>query len=106
MPSSPRLAAPFHRSATNSGASNRYMFTASPETTSFASYLSNLVAPCDSFYLQGYSGWALRLARVLFSVFGVAEDVRRLCEADTIAEQDKIWQTRVRPVLLNPVASC
>ncbi len=79
------------------------MFTASPETMSFASYLSNLVAPCDSFYLRGYSGWALRLARVLFSVFGVAEDVRRLCEAETIAEQDEIWQTRVRPVLLNPV---
>lgn len=26
-----------------------------------------------------------------------------MCEADTLVEQDTIWRTRIRPVLLNPV---
>ncbi|KAH8119073.1 hypothetical protein DFH11DRAFT_1780569, partial [Phellopilus nigrolimitatus] len=57
----------------------------------------------DSFYLSGYSGWALRLARWIFRVSGVAGDARALCEASSIREQERIWHERVRPVLLNPL---
>lgn len=73
----------------------------SPSPSSPPSLLSNAIGPCDSFYLRGYSGWALRLARLLFSLFGVSADVQRLCNADTLAEQQRIWDERVRPVLLN-----
>ena len=55
------------------------------------------------FYLRGYSGWALRLARLLFRTFGVAEHAKALCEAPTISEQERIWREKIRPVLLNPV---
>src|ERR1700726_1783756 len=36
-------------------------------------------SPSSSFYLRGYSGWALRIARVVFALAGVSEDVARLC---------------------------
>ena len=68
---------------------NSYMFTSrSPEST---------------FYLRGYSGWALRLAKLIFRLTGVTEDIGQLCEAPTIAEQERIWNERIRPVLLNPI---
>ncbi|GLB37140.1 putative protein of unknown function (DUF3419) [Lyophyllum shimeji] len=57
----------------------------------------------SAFYLRGYSGWALRLARVVFSIAGVTKYVEQLCDSDTLEEQEKIWQTKLRPVLLNPV---
>ena len=57
----------------------------------------------SSFYLRGYSGWALRLAGIIFSLAGVSRDVEALCNADTIPEQERIWFEKLRPVLLNPV---
>jgi betaine lipid synthase len=57
----------------------------------------------SAFYLRGYSGWALRLARLIFSLAGVSADVEALCNADTLREQQKIWEGKLRPVLLNPV---
>lgn len=57
----------------------------------------------SAFYLRGYSGWALRLARLIFSLAGVTADVEALCNSDTLAEQQKIWEGKLRPVLLNPV---
>ncbi|KAF9220624.1 hypothetical protein BS17DRAFT_759265 [Gyrodon lividus] len=57
----------------------------------------------NDFYLNGYSGWALRLARVIFAIAGVSKDAEALCGATTIAEQEKIWRERLKPVLLNPV---
>ncbi|KAE9411149.1 S-adenosyl-L-methionine-dependent methyltransferase [Gymnopus androsaceus JB14] len=53
--------------------------------------------PSKPFYLHGYSGWALRLARVL------RKDVERLCECETLDEQVQIWQQKLRPLLLNPI---
>lgn len=44
-----------------------------------------------SFYMRGYSGVALRAARVLFRLVGVADEVRLLCEAETLGEQKRIW---------------
>lgn len=57
----------------------------------------------SGFYLRGYSGWALRLARFVFSVAGVSQDVERLCDCDTLEEQEHIWKEKLRPVLLNPL---
>ena len=61
--------------------------------------------PSTTFYLRGYSGWALRLARIIFKLSGVSEDVQRVCEASTIKEQEKIWHEKIRPVLLNPLVT-
>ncbi|KAF5370776.1 hypothetical protein D9758_001842 [Tetrapyrgos nigripes] len=57
----------------------------------------------SSFYLHGYSGWALRLAQFVFGLAGVTQDVEHLCSCNTLKEQTEIWKTKIRPVLLNPV---
>jgi betaine lipid synthase len=56
-----------------------------------------------AFYLGGYSGWALRLAQVIFAIAGVSKDAEALCNATTIAEQETIWREKLKPVLLNPI---
>jgi betaine lipid synthase len=56
-----------------------------------------------SFYHRGYSGWALRLAQFLFRLAGVSEDVKTMCQADSLEEQATIWKEKLQPVLLNPV---
>jgi betaine lipid synthase len=50
----------------------------------------------DSFYRRGYSGWAIRIAHWLFRFAGLSDDVKRLCEAHTIEEQDQIWKRSLR----------
>ncbi|KZT58301.1 hypothetical protein CALCODRAFT_432835 [Calocera cornea HHB12733] len=55
----------------------------------------------SSFYRRGYSGWALRLAKWVFSFAGVSDFVDQICECDTVEEQDKIWREKIRPVILN-----
>ncbi|TFK44649.1 hypothetical protein BDQ12DRAFT_593303 [Crucibulum laeve] len=57
----------------------------------------------SSFYMHGYSGWALRLAKLIFSLAGVSDHVIAMCNADTLEEQAKIWREMLRPVLLNPL---
>lgn len=57
----------------------------------------------SSFYLSGYSGWALSLAQWLFRISGVSSDVKDLCTASSIQEQERLWNEKIRPVLLNPV---
>lgn len=54
-----------------------------------------------NFYFRGYSGWALRLAQIAFFIAGVRGDVKRLCKATSTAEQERIWQKKIRPVFLN-----
>lgn len=56
-----------------------------------------------NFYFRGYSGWALRLAQIAFFIAGVRGDVKRLCKATSTAEQERIWQKKIRPVFLNKV---
>ncbi|ORX37775.1 hypothetical protein BD324DRAFT_641879 [Kockovaella imperatae] len=56
-----------------------------------------------NFYFRGYSGWALRLAQVAFFLAGVSKDVKQLCRASSTAEQKRIWDSRLRPVLFNRV---
>ncbi|CAD6983485.1 unnamed protein product [Tilletia controversa] len=53
------------------------------------------------FYFRGYSGHALRLAKFAFNIAGVRKDVERMCKADTVEEQQKIWDTRLRGTLIN-----
>ncbi|KAF7321357.1 hypothetical protein MKEN_00655900 [Mycena kentingensis (nom. inval.)] len=63
----------------------------------------NSKAFASSFYLRGYSGWALRFAACIFRLSGVTRDVEALCTADTLERQQEIWTAKIRPVLLNPV---
>jgi betaine lipid synthase len=56
-----------------------------------------------NFYFRGYSGWALRLAHTAFFLAGVRKDVKKLCQAATVAEQDRIWTKKLRPILLNKI---
>ncbi|KAK4048434.1 hypothetical protein OIV83_004780 [Microbotryomycetes sp. JL201] len=55
----------------------------------------------SAFYLRGYSGWALRLAKYAFFVGGIRKDVRAFCAAKTQEEQAEIWHSKLRPVLLS-----
>ncbi|KAJ9102622.1 hypothetical protein QFC19_004731 [Naganishia cerealis] len=57
----------------------------------------------SNFFLRGYSGWAIRLARVAFALAGVSKDVKKMISCNTTAEQDAIWKKKLRPILLNPV---
>ncbi|ORY34834.1 hypothetical protein BCR39DRAFT_476586 [Naematelia encephala] len=57
----------------------------------------------SNFYFRGYSGWALRLAKIAFFLAGVSGDVKRLCQAPTTAEQQRIWEKKLRPILLNKI---
>lgn len=57
----------------------------------------------SSFYLEGYSGWAISLAQTIFWLAGVTGHVRQMCECNTTDEQAQIWREKIRPVLLNPV---
>ncbi|KAJ3797189.1 hypothetical protein GGU11DRAFT_684206 [Lentinula aff. detonsa] len=65
--------------------------------------LDAFITPSKPFYLHGYSGWALRLARLIFRMAGVEKDVERLCDSETLDEQVQIWQQKLRPVILNPI---
>jgi len=56
-----------------------------------------------SFYTNGYSGLALRLAQVIFTLAGVSKDAEAICNASTTEEQGKIWKEKLMPVLLNPL---
>lgn len=52
-------------------------------------------------YFTGGSRHALKLIAWLGSLLGVRNDMRRLCEVSTLAEQREIWTKRVRKVLLS-----
>ncbi|KAJ7684396.1 hypothetical protein DFH06DRAFT_1155529 [Mycena polygramma] len=56
----------------------------------------------SSFYLNGQTGQVLSVMRFIFSLAGVSRDVIALCDSDTLVEQEFIWRTKLRPVLLNP----
>lgn len=52
-------------------------------------------------YFTGGSRHALQLVAWLGSLLGVRNDMRKLCEVQTLAEQREIWTKRVRRVLLS-----
>ncbi|GAA97150.1 uncharacterized protein L969DRAFT_92001 [Mixia osmundae IAM 14324] len=54
----------------------------------------------QSLYMQGYAGHALRLGKYAFKLRGLSGSVERFCNADTLAGQRDIWETKLRPALL------
>lgn len=56
-----------------------------------------------NFHFRGYSGHALRLAKVAFKVIGVSNDVDKMVNAPSTQEQAQLWSKRVRWALLNPI---
>jgi betaine lipid synthase len=52
-------------------------------------------------YYSGGSRHALNLARWLFRLFGLTNEVKRMCSAPTLAEQKEIWEKSIRGVLLS-----
>ncbi|CEL01400.1 hypothetical protein BJX68DRAFT_263098 [Aspergillus pseudodeflectus] len=51
-------------------------------------------------YETGGSRHAIKMVRYLFKVFGLEGQVKKLCEAQTLAEQRKVWP-RIRSVLMS-----
>lgn len=51
-------------------------------------------------YETGGSRHAIRMVRYLAKMFGLEGEIRKMCEAQTLAEQRKIWP-RVRKILLS-----
>ncbi|ORY85942.1 hypothetical protein BCR35DRAFT_302535 [Leucosporidium creatinivorum] len=75
----------------------------SPFLTSHAYqfWRKNDQAFASCFYLRGYSGWALRLAKFAIAFGGISKEVKAFCKAPTLAEQTAIWEKKLRPVLLS-----
>ncbi|KAG9312680.1 hypothetical protein JVU11DRAFT_7097 [Chiua virens] len=63
----------------------------------------NDTAFANAFYMNGYSGLAIRLAQIVFGLAGVSKDAEELCNVATKAEQVRIWKEKLMPVLLNPL---
>ena len=55
----------------------------------------------SGFYLQGYSGWAIRIMTFVFRLTGVSGNIGEICNADTLQQQCRIWKECIKPVLLN-----
>ncbi|GJE99974.1 related to Betaine lipid synthase [Phanerochaete sordida] len=63
---------------------------------------ANTSAFRTGFHMRGYSGHALRVAKYAFALGGVRRWVARMAAAETVAEQGRIWDEHLRPVLLAP----
>lgn len=59
----------------------------------------------DGFYFTGFSKWPLKLTRFVFKITGASDYVDELCASDTLEQQKKLWETKLRPKLLNPIIS-
>ncbi|KAK9463043.1 uncharacterized protein V1516DRAFT_671814 [Lipomyces oligophaga] len=53
-------------------------------------------------YDTGSTRWAIRIARYIFWLTGCSKEVVKLCKAKTLAEQKKIYYSRIRPAMINP----
>jgi betaine lipid synthase len=56
-------------------------------------------------YYTGGSRHALNMAKWLFSLCGLSGEVRKLCAAETLAEQREIWNRSLRKIMLNRTLS-
>jgi len=54
-----------------------------------------------AFYFRGYSGHALRLAKIAWQITGQRKGVDAACKASSIEEQQQIWDKSLRGALLN-----
>lgn len=53
-------------------------------------------------YDTGSTRWALRVARYVFKIFGVTKIIDQLCECQTLAQQLKLWNEKIKPTMFNP----
>lgn len=53
-------------------------------------------------YDTGSTRWALRLARAVFTFFGINRDIDELCSCTNLKDQIRIWNTKIKPTLFNP----
>lgn len=67
----------------------------------YAFWRTNASAFDTNFYLQGYSGLALRILNMIFKLRGSADKLHALANAETLAEQREIYEKSIRPVLLS-----
>ncbi|EST06244.1 Methyltransferase domain protein [Kalmanozyma brasiliensis GHG001] len=54
-----------------------------------------------AFYFRGYSGHALRLAKYAFTITGVRRWVAKMCTANSVEEQQDVWNKKLRSTLIN-----
>jgi len=66
---------------------------------------STFGSKAQGLYFTGGSRHALKLVQWISGTLGIRADIRRLCEAQTLAEQREIWTKRVRKVLLSQFLS-
>lgn len=52
-------------------------------------------------YDTGFTKWALRLARWIFTITNITDEVSMLCAATSLKEQRRVWDEKVKPVLFN-----
>ncbi|CUM64006.1 uncharacterized protein PRCAT00001594001 [Priceomyces carsonii] len=55
----------------------------------------------NGLYDTGSTRWALRLARIIFTFFGLGDAIKELCNCRTMEEQTKLWRDKIRPCLFN-----
>ncbi|WPK26573.1 hypothetical protein PUMCH_003931 [Australozyma saopauloensis] len=53
-------------------------------------------------YDTGSTRWALRLARAVFTFFGINSYIDELCSCTNLRDQIRVWETKVKPTLFNP----
>lgn len=56
-------------------------------------------------YETGGSRHAIRVVRLLFSLFGMSKEITRLLQAKTLNEQREIWRSKIRGILLSKILS-
>ena len=54
-----------------------------------------------AFYFRGYSGHALRLAKFAFTITGVRRWVEKMCQSNSVEEQQEVWNKKLRSTLIN-----
>lgn len=56
----------------------------------------------NGLYDTGSTRWALRVAKYLFKFFGVSSSIEKLCNCNSMLEQLKLWNDKIKPTLFNP----
>lgn len=56
-------------------------------------------------YDTGFSKWAIRMSRYLFTLAGIKDDILEFCTSKTMKQQIQVWESKIKPTLLNPTVS-
>lgn len=59
----------------------------------------------NGLYDTGSTRWALRIAKYVFKLCGVSKYIIELCNCETLYEQKKLWNEKLRPTLFNPIVA-